>query len=88
MEQKTSTFPWVSTAFESCQRQIAEFATFADRGDFTMHGILLDIAKGFIIGVGAGLTTAAILGLRRLFNEAWGSSGEDNLDPGRDSQAP
>ena len=67
MEQKTSTFPWVSTAFESCQRQIAELAAFADRGDFTMHGILLDIAKGFIIGVGAGLTTAAILGLRSLF---------------------
>ena len=42
------------------------FAAFADHGDFTMHGILLDIAKGFIIGVGAGLTAAAILGLWRL----------------------
>lgn len=56
---------WVSAADESCRRQIAEFAGFADRGGFEVHGIFLDIAKGLIIGVGAGVTTAAILGARR-----------------------
>lgn len=56
---------WVSTAAESCRRQIAEFAAFADHGGFEVHGIFLDIAKGLIIGVGAGVTTAAILGVRR-----------------------
>ena len=58
-------FAWVSTADESCRQQIGAVAAFADCGGLEVHGIVLDIAKGLIIGVGAGVTTAAILGARR-----------------------
>ena len=46
MGQRAAIYAQVSTADQSCERQIAEFTAFAERGGFEVHGIFRETASG------------------------------------------
>jgi len=44
--QRAAIYARVSTADQSCERQVAELTAFADRGDFKVIGVFKDTASG------------------------------------------
>ena len=46
MGQRAAIYARVSTADQSCERQVAELTAFADRGNFKVVGVFKDITSG------------------------------------------
>lgn len=46
MGQRAAIYARVSTADQSCERQVSELTAFADRGNFKVVGVFKDTASG------------------------------------------